>query len=68
MSEYTGNLLERNQRPRFCPDPLLYLDANNQPPITDMKLPFIEKKALEVALKKIDRTDVGKLLREFDAI
>ena len=33
-----------------------------------MKLPFIEKKALEVALKKIDRTDIGKLLREFDAI
>ena len=37
-------------------------------PITDMKLPFIEKKALEIALKKIDGTDVGKLLREFDAI
>ena len=37
-------------------------------PITDMKLPFIEKKALEIALKKIDGTDVGKLFREFGAI
>jgi oleate hydratase len=37
-------------------------------PITDMALPFIEKAALDLMLKKISNTDLGKILREYDAI
>ena len=37
-------------------------------PITDMALPFIEKAALDLMLKKINNTDLGKILREYDAI
>ena len=37
-------------------------------PITDMAMPFIEKAALDLLLKKIDGTDLGKILREYDAI
>ena len=37
-------------------------------PITDMALPFIEKDALDLMLKKINNTDLGKILREYDAI
>ena len=37
-------------------------------PITDMAMPFIEKAALDLMLKKISDTDLGKILREYDAI
>lgn len=37
-------------------------------PITDMAMPFIEKAALDLILKKIGNTDLGKILREYDAI
>ncbi len=37
-------------------------------PITDMSMPFIEKSALGLMLKKIDGTDLGKILREYGAI
>ena len=37
-------------------------------PITDMAMPFIEKAALDLMLKKISDTDLGKILHEYDAI
>ena len=37
-------------------------------PITDMAMPFIEKSALGLMLKKIDGTDLAKILREYGAI
>ncbi len=37
-------------------------------PITEMDLPFIEKSALGLMLKKIDNTDLGKILREYSAV
>ncbi|MDO5789993.1 MAG: oleate hydratase [Eggerthella sp.] len=37
-------------------------------PITDMAMPFMEKAALDLMLKKIGNTDLGKILREYDAI
>ncbi len=37
-------------------------------PITDMSMPFIEKSAFGLMLKKIDGTDLGKILREYGAI
>ena len=37
-------------------------------PITDMKLPFAEKVALKEVLKKIQGTEIEKLLKEYKAI
>ena len=37
-------------------------------PITDMAMPLMEKAALDLMLKKIGNTDLGKILREYDAI
>ena len=37
-------------------------------PVTDMAMPFVEKAALDLMLKKIGNTDLGKILREYDAI
>lgn len=36
--------------------------------ITDMSLPLKDRAALDIVLKKLGRTDIVKLLREFDAI
>ncbi len=37
-------------------------------PITEMDMPFIEKSALGLMLKKVDKTDLGKILREYGAV
>ncbi len=37
-------------------------------PITEMDMPFIEKSALGLMLKKADKTDLGKILREYGAV
>ena len=37
-------------------------------PITDMAMPFLGKAAFDLALKKIDSTDLAKILREYGAI
>ncbi len=37
-------------------------------PITEMDMPFIEKSALGLMLKKVDKTDLGKILREYEAV
>ncbi len=37
-------------------------------PITEMDMPFIEKSALGLMLKKADKTDLGKILREYEAV
>jgi oleate hydratase len=36
--------------------------------VTDMKLPLIERKALETALRKVKGTDIDKLLKEYGVI
>jgi oleate hydratase len=36
--------------------------------VTDMKLPLIERKALETALRKVKGTDIEKLLKEYGVI
>ncbi|KUH58909.1 MULTISPECIES: hypothetical protein [Atopobiaceae] len=36
--------------------------------VTDMKLPLIERKALETALRKVKSTDIEKLLKEYGVI
>jgi oleate hydratase len=36
--------------------------------VTDMKLPFVERKALEAALRKVSGTDIEKLLKEYGVI
>lgn len=36
--------------------------------ITDMELGFVEKIALKEALKKIDKTDIAKILKEYNVI
>ena len=36
--------------------------------ITDMSLPLKDRAALDILLKKLGRTDIVKLLREFDVI
>lgn len=36
--------------------------------VTDMELGFIEKIALKEALKKIDKTDIAKILKEYNVI
>ena len=37
-------------------------------PITDMEMPLAGKAALDLAMKKLSKTDVGKILREYGAI
>ena len=37
-------------------------------PITSMKLPMIERIALKEVLKKVEGTDIAKLLKEYGAI
>lgn len=37
-------------------------------PITDMEMPLAGKAALDLAMKKLSKTDIGKILREYGAI